>query len=67
MKKAKAQLSWDLWIECPECKKDFDIVQQDEENDIVLAIFNNKWDILKDYEVVCPECAVEFMIEEIEY
>ena len=67
MKKVTAILSWMLWIECPECKEDFDLADQDDENDIAMLIFNSKWDMLKDYEVMCPKCALEFMIEEIEY
>lgn len=67
MKKEKACLHWQLKIDCPDCELTFDLADYDEENDLALAIFNNNWSILKDYEVICPECAVEFMIEDIEY
>lgn len=67
MKKSRANLSWSLWIDCPECEESFDLVDHDDESDIAMEIFNNKWDSLKGYEVMCPECEAEFEIEAIDY
>ena len=34
MKKATAQLSWELYIDCPECKETFDLAENDDENKV---------------------------------
>ena len=66
MKREEAVLHWQLKTNCPECDINIDLAEEDYP-DIDFAIFNNKWDVLKDYEVMCPECAVEFKIKEIIY
>jgi uncharacterized protein YbaR (Trm112 family) len=67
VKKAKAILSWQLWIECPKCKADIDLSDQDEDGWVSTPIFNNKWGDLLDEEVICPDCDYEFQIEDVEY
>jgi len=67
MKKAKAILSWHLWIDCPKCKETIDLADCDDDGWISIPIFNNKWDDLKDEDVACPECGYEFKISEVEY
>lgn len=67
MNKSKAKLIWSLLIECPWCKKEFDLEEYDNEDEIAKLIFGGKWDVLEGYEVMCPECAAEFEIETISY
>ena len=67
MKEAKAWLSWHLFIECPYCKKDIDLVDLDEDGWISKPIFNNEWDKLTNQEVNCPQCLKTFKISTIEY
>lgn len=62
-----ANLSWSLYVECPECKQDFDVSDQDSEYVVAKAIFNNKWDDLIGYEVVCPHCQHKFELTGVEY
>ena len=67
--KPKAQLWWQLSVECPQCKSDFDAVEQDAQNDSTLArlVFSNKWDGAAGHELTCPVCECEFEISGIEY
>jgi uncharacterized protein YbaR (Trm112 family) len=67
MKKAKAQLSWELMIECPVCECPMDLVESDFEGQYSKPIFSNQWDVLKGEEVMCDHCHLVFQIEEVEY
>ena len=64
-----ARLEWYLYVECPKCKEDFDLVDQDSNNDYNLAykIFTNRWDDVKGYECVCDHCGYEFDLDGVEY
>lgn len=63
------RLDWSLCVECPSCKKDNDLADgnHDTENDIAIAIFNNKWGDLKGYEIICDNCDLVFKIDKVEY
>lgn len=65
----RPQLDWSMHVECPQCKEDFDAVDQDMRNDSVLAqiVFNNRWDDAAGHELTCPNCEHEFEIGSIEY
>lgn len=62
-----ANLEWSLWVECPACKEDMDIADQDNENTFSQAIFTNQWDKLKGESVTCPKCNHGFAIACVEY
>lgn len=64
-----ASLSWSLDVDCPSCEKILDLSDSPyaDDQDIVVAIFSNKWDVLKGYKVTCKFCNHEFKIDEIEY
>ena len=67
MEKVKVSLHYRLWVNCPKCNEDFDLVDQDDDNVVSTAIFTNKWGDLEGYEIYCPKCEHEFEIKEIEY
>lgn len=64
-----ASLSWSLDVDCPACEEIIELAESPYSDDqhIVVAIFNNKWDSLKGYEVTCKYCQHEFKIDEVEY
>lgn len=62
-----ARLDYSLHVDCPGCHESFDLVDTDDHSEIANRIFNNAWDKLKGYEVVCPHCQHEFQIEKVEY
>jgi hypothetical protein len=64
---AKARLTCHLWIDCPNCDDTIDLLDEDPDYVISNALFNNKWDDLKGYEVNCGCCDHDFVIDEIEY
>jgi hypothetical protein len=61
-----ARLIWRLDIECPRCKEEFDLCDQDHENTIAKSIFTNQWDDLTGHEVFCTFCKHDFVIDEVE-
>ena len=61
MKKATANLKWSLFVMCPHCEYAFDLAS-DNNDSIIKAIFNNKWDDIKI--VTCPDCEMEFKVVE---
>ena len=56
-------------MDCPSCEKILDLADSPyaDNQDIIVAVFNNNWDALKGYEVTCKFCKHEFKIDEIEY
>ena len=54
---------------CPKCKEDFDAVDQDSENDYIIAkkVFSNDWDAVAGCELTCPSCKHTFQRGGIEY
>ena len=67
---ATAQLSWNLWIDCPHCGETLDLSDPesfDQDGVISIPIFNNKWDNLEGREIECNSCHRSFDIENVEY
>ena len=64
-----ANLDWSLDVQCPECAHVFDLSNSgnDDEGEISIKIFNNKWDDLKGQRVICPECHKKFLIDDVIY
>ena len=64
-----AKLDWSLDIQCPNCEHVFDISNSgnDDEGEITTKIFNNKWDDIKGYRIICPDCDKVFLIDEVIY
>ncbi|EMW3082609.1 hypothetical protein AAEX90_001858 [Vibrio cholerae] len=69
MNKVKGRISFEIYVECPKCQSDFDLIEIDgynEEGCITRPLFNNKWDEAKE-SVICPHCEHEFEMHGIEY
>jgi len=68
MKKSIAYLNFNIETECPNCGYIIDLVYYEEGNDpvIIKSLFNNKWSNLN-YEVTCPNCEREFIVNDIEH
>jgi len=49
----RALLSWHLFITCPSCHEQIDLVGHDDDGVFAQAIFSNKWDELENSEVDC--------------
>ncbi len=56
-----------LYVQCPECSEDIDLVRADECGEVAAKICTNKWDKLIGYKVACPSCSTEFKLDEVEY
>ncbi len=68
MEKPSAHLNFSLFVECPKCKKDFDLIRKnDNDNDISTKLFGPEWVKLQGWEVVCDYCDHEFKIKEVVY
>ena len=61
-----ATLTWSLDVECPQCKKEIDLTDQDDESYFSGAIFNNHWASLKGETVYCEDCDDEFLLSGVE-
>ena len=59
--------NYTLHVDCPECKREFDLVDHDHDSVFSRAIFNNAWDDLNGESIDCPYCDCEFLCDEIEY
>jgi len=64
-----ANLDWSLDIQCPSCEHVFDISNSgnDDDGEITVKIFNNKWDDIKGHRISCPDCGKVFLIDEVIY
>ena len=64
-----AQLKYSVLVECPLCKQEVDLIDNDNDDDgrISHPIFNNKWDELKGIDVVCGNCEHEFKLDSLIY
>lgn len=64
-----AYLEYSVNVDCPKCEESNDITdsEHDTECEVPKALFNNKWDDLKGFDVTCEHCGHEFKIEEVEY
>ncbi len=67
MLEATAVLSWYLFVECPHCGEQINLVDHDEDYALSKLIFTNKWDEVEGEEIECPECAKSFQIDAVEY
>ena len=67
MKKTMSSLYVNLYVECPYCEEVIDLFEEDSDHIYSMAIFNNKWDDIKNQEECCPSCKKEFLVEGIEY
>jgi hypothetical protein len=67
--KPTALLHWSLDVDCPKCAQSNDLATggHDAEYNIARPIFNNEWDKLKGWEVICQHCGHEFEIDGVEY
>jgi hypothetical protein len=62
----KAQLDWQLDVQCPKCEEYIDLTKNDDDCIVSSAIFNNNWDALKGFDVTC-KCGHEFQLDGVEY
>lgn len=62
----KGYLSYNVWVECPVCHDDFDVVDQDDEGYMARELFNNKWSDLE-MELTCPKCQQPILMNDVEY
>lgn len=67
--KPTATLTWNLYVDCPQCGKSNDLAggHHDTDHGIAKRIFTNAWDKLDGWEVECEHCGHEFQIERVEY
>lgn len=63
---ATATLEWSVNVECPRCENLIDLAENDDDNIVGNAIFNNNWDALIGHEVTCSHCGRAFKLEAIE-
>jgi len=64
----KIEVSISLWVDCPHCEKDIDLMNEDYKYDNYFCelIFNNEWDEI-DHGVDCPACGKSFQVEGAEH
>lgn len=71
MKKVMGIASYEVIVECPKCKEDFDTIEQDQEADgeITTAMFENTINSCRNMDVgiTCPNCEYEMILDEIRY
>lgn len=67
MKKSTVRFDFSMMIECPHCEADIDLVDEEEDSEYSIPIFNNNWDNLRGELVFCPEYGKEFAIDCVEY
>lgn len=65
----EANLTANLYIECPNCETDIDLFDGDIDIDGCFStpIFNNKWSDVEGCEVECPHCSNIMMIKSVIY
>lgn len=69
MKRVTANLSYEVYVTCPHCNHNFDVISDehsDSEGQYSKPLFNNKWDNI-DLTEQCPSCEGEFTVSSIEY
>jgi len=67
MSDIKAQLDYSLKVDCPKCQSSFDLLDQEEDREFSIPLFNNRWDEFKGKHVICPKCDEEFTLDGCEY
>lgn len=66
MKSAEMTVSWSFDIECPYCKADLDLSDQNDDGCFTNPIFNNRWDDVVGMKATCPDCGNDFTISKVE-
>ena len=62
-----ATLNYAVNIECPKCNIAFDLTDNnDNDGEITVPLFNNRWNDVKGFDVVCDNCEHEFELDGIE-
>ena len=67
MNKPKIRLNFSMWVNCPYCDNDIDVLDQDIDNLFSEPLFNNDLDKVKDYDIYCDQCDEHFKNDGIEY
>lgn len=67
MKSSTVQFDYTMYVSCPYCDTDMDLVDQDDDGVYSSKIFTNKWDELKGEACYCKHCDNIFLIEEVVY
>lgn len=73
MKKVDATADVSAWVECPYCEHYFDVISYESEHYGDSEISDNLYDNTTeactnmDVRVGCPECAVDFIVDMLEY
>ena len=66
--KVTAYLTYSVNVTCPECKKEFDLIENnDVDGAISVPLFNNKWGDVYGVDVECDHCEHEFELDSMEY
>lgn len=69
MKKVYGAESYCVQVECPECLHSFDATDNDDDNCVTSAMFENTSESCTDMdiEIVCPDCGCELILDELTY
>ena len=62
----KGILDVHVWVECPKCEKDFDLLDGDD-GTYLEPLFDGKWDYFDSLTVHCEHCGHEFELEKVEW
>lgn len=60
-----AYVSWSVEVERPGCGESLDLADQDDDQIVARAVFNNRWEDLHGHEAACPKCAHEFTLSSV--
>lgn len=65
----KAQLSYSITVTVPCCRKEIDLIEDDQDYDGCISnpLFNNRWHDVKEVTVHCSDCNEYFGLDSIEY
>ena len=71
MNKVMGSVKLTVFVECPKCGEDIDLIENDCENDYIVsnAIYQYTTESCTDMgiECECPECGHEFILDSVEY
>lgn len=63
-----ATLTYTVDIECPKCKKEIDLTENnDDDGQISFPLFNNRWDDAQGVSVTCDHCDHDFELDGMRY
>lgn len=72
MKTCKGIVTAEVYVECPHCGHEFDALEHDDDDHgLANAVFGQvgkpaRWEDTE-YELQCPECTSDFIIERLEW